>query len=364
MKINLEKIKVRNLYQGYQDAGEDGVVGYDGKLDIRPPYQREFIYKDKQRDAVIETVRHGFPLNVMYWGVNVNGHEVMDGQQRTLSICQYIHNDFSMNNKYFHNLTQEEQDQILDYEIMVYFCEGSEREKLNWFKIINIAGEKLTEQELRNAVYTGQWLADAKLYFSKKNGPAYNKAKDYLSGVVERQDYLETALKWISDHDMGCMNIEGYMALHQHDQNASAMRRYFASVIDWIETYFPHKRREMKSVDWGILFNEHKDGFFDAKKLEIEVSRLMQDEDVTKKPGIYAYLITGDEHHLSLRAFTPNQKRETYERQGGLCAIIGLPYPIEEMEADHIISWSQGGKTLPENCQMVSKLANRRKSNS
>jgi len=196
MKIELKEITVKELTIGYQDNDEAGVVGYGGKLDIRPPYQREFIYKDKQRDAVIDTVTKNFPLNVMYWAVRDDGnYEVIDGQQRTISLCQYIQGDFAFKNRYFHNLQKDEQEQILNYKLMIYFCSGTDSEKLEWFKTINIAGEKLTDQELRNAVYAGSWVSDAKRYFSKRGCPAYNIAGDYLDGTAIRQDYLETVIK-------------------------------------------------------------------------------------------------------------------------------------------------------------------------
>ena len=159
MDIELKKIKVRDLFDGYENNNEDGVVGFGGKLNVRPAYQREFVYKEKQRDAVIDTVRKNFPLNTMYWVDNGDGtYEVLDGQQRTISICEYIQNKFSLksmesNNRtkatYFHNLTKEEGEQILDYELMVYFCKGSEREKLDWFKIINIAGVSYAEETVQ-----------------------------------------------------------------------------------------------------------------------------------------------------------------------------------------------------------------------
>ena len=175
MNIKLHEIPVRDVAQNFVNNEEEGVIGYGGKLNIRPKYQREFIYKDAQRDAVIDTVRKDFPLNVMYWVKNDDGtYEVLDGQQRTISLCQYVAGDFSVAYQYFHNLTPGEQEQILNYNLMVYFCEGSDREKLEWFKTINIAGEKLTLQELRNAIYTGTWLTDAKRYFSRSNGAAYN----------------------------------------------------------------------------------------------------------------------------------------------------------------------------------------------
>ncbi|TSC89511.1 MAG: hypothetical protein G01um10143_1, partial [Parcubacteria group bacterium Gr01-1014_3] len=164
---------------GYKDSAEEGVEAYDGKLDIRPKYQREFVYKEKQRNAVMETIKNSFPLNVMYWMIRDDGgYEVLDGQQRTISIGQYVTGDFSLNDRFFHNLTKEEQDKILDYELMIYFCEGTDKERLDWFRIINIAGEKLTDQEIRNAVYTGSWLSDAKIKFSKSNCAAYLLAND------------------------------------------------------------------------------------------------------------------------------------------------------------------------------------------
>lgn len=275
MKIELKEITVRELTNGYEDNEESGVVGYNGKLDIRPPYQREFIYKDRQRDAVINTITKDFPLNVMYWAVREDGgFEVIDGQQRTISICQFVEGDYAYNQRYFHNLKNNEQDQILDYKIMMYLCSGTDSEKLEWFKTINIAGEKLTEQELRNAVYSGSWVADAKRYFSKNNCAAYGLGGDYLNGTAIRQDYFETTIRWISND-----NIERYMAENQHEPNANEIWLYFQGVINWVKTVFPKYRREMKGVDWGVLYNEFKYGKFDSKKLESEISLMMLDED-------------------------------------------------------------------------------------
>src|SRR3954470_8265616 len=200
MKIELKEVRVRDLAEGYVDNDEAGVVGYSGKLDIRPPYQREFIYKDKQRDAVIDTITKGYPLNVMYWSVRDDGgFEVIDGQQRTISVSQYVEGDFAFKGRYFHNLQSDEQRRILDYPLMVYLCSGPDSEKLEWFKTINIAGEKLTDQELRNAVYAGSWVSDAKRYFSRTGGPAYGLASDYMSGTPIRQDYLETVIEWLNN---------------------------------------------------------------------------------------------------------------------------------------------------------------------
>jgi len=361
MKIELHKIPVREVIVGYKDSAEEGVVAYRGKLNIRPKYQREFIYTGKQRDAVIKTIKQSFPLNVMYWMVKEDGnYEMLDGQQRTISIGQYVDGNFSLNDRFFHNLTDEEQNQILDYELMIYFCEGTDKERLDWFRIINIAGEKLTDQEIRNAVYTGPWLSDAKLKFSKSNCAAYLLANDsgqLVSGSPIRQEYLETALSWINDN-----KIEDYMAKHQHNHGAEELWQYFQDVIAWARKTFTNYRREMSSVQWGELYNKFKDKKLSSSKLEVEIKKLMQDEDVTKKSGIYPYVLTRNEKFLNIRAFTDKQKREAYERQKGVCAKCKEPFEIEEMEADHIKPWHEGGKTVLENCQMLCKECNRRKS--
>ena len=195
MKITETKIKVSDLVENYKDNGDGGVFGYNDRLTIRPSFQREFIYGEKQRAAVIDSVMNGFPLNVMYWSkTGSDSYEVLDGQQRTVSIAQYINKDFPIkingNDKFFQNLTDEEKQTILDYELTVYVCEGTEAEKLEWFKRINIAGEVLTPQELLNATYTGPWLADAKNYFSKRNCVAAKMADGYLKGNPIRQELL------------------------------------------------------------------------------------------------------------------------------------------------------------------------------
>jgi hypothetical protein len=363
VKIELNEITVRRVAEGYADSAEEGVVGYGGRLDIRPKYQREFVYNDKKRNAVVDTIRKGFPLNVMYWVVTEQGtYEVMDGQQRTVSFCQYVSGDFSIpvagHPMAFHNLPKTLQDQILDYTLMVYFCSGTDQEKLDWFRIINIAGERLTEQELRNAVYTGPWLSHAKTIFSKTGCAAYLLGSKYVSGTPIRQDILETAISWLSGR-----NIEQYMSAHQHDPNANELWAYFQAVIAWVQLTFTVWRKEMKGLDWGGLYNEFKGGLYDTAKLEAEIKALMIDDDVTNKKGIYAFVLTRDEKHLAIRAFSDAMRRAAYERQGGSCPLCpaNKRYELDEMEADHITPWSKGGRTSAENCQMLCLEHNRRK---
>lgn len=357
MDIELRNIAVKELVEKYQDDQEAGVVGFGGKLNIRPPYQREFVYNDKQREAVIDTITRGFPLNTMYWAVTPDGFEIIDGQQRTISICQYVDGVFSYKNRYFQNLQQDEKDAILDYKLTVYQCQGNDSEKLGWFRTINIAGEKLTEQELRNAVYAGSWTADAKRYFSKTQCAAWQLASNYMTGSPIRQDYLETTIAWINGGD-----IEAYMATHQHDKNANPLWLYFQTVINWVQATFPKYRKEMKGIAWGAVYNAHKDDNLDPATLEAETARLMADDEVTKKKGVYEYLLTGNENHLSIRTFTDSNKRTLYERQKGICTACKKHFEIGQMEADHITPWSQSGKTELNNGQMLCRECNRRKS--
>ena len=370
MQIQRKRITVAELADGYRDDDEKGVFGYGGRLNIRPPYQREFVYNEQQRSAVIDTLTKGYPLNVMYWAERIDGdYEIIDGQQRTISICQYITNAFSHRDRYFHNLTQNERAHIEGYELMVYVCAGTESDKLNWFKVINIAGETLTEQELRNAVYSGTWLASAKGYFSRTGCPAYGIANKYVKGSPIRQEYLETAIRWAVDSNCqgnvaGYKSIEDYMGKHQHDIDAKPLWEYFRKVIDWIESTFINVRNEMKGQPWGELYATSSTKSFDPEKLEDKIRGLFYDPDVTNKRGIYPYVLTGEQRHLNIRAFDKvdkDIKRRVYEKQGGKCVKCGEKFELPQMQADHITPWSKGGKTVEQNCQMLCKNCNRTK---
>lgn len=373
MRIDEINVTVADIYDGYFNDAEEGVRGFDENLDIRPRYQREFIYNSVQRGEVIRTVLKGLPLNVMYWvdrgeeyedDIDEPRYEVLDGQQRTLSLMEYMGGAFSVevdgNDMYFANLPADKQAAIEGYRLFVYVCQGTDSEKLEWFRIINIAGEQLTDQELRNAVYAGPWVSDAKRYFSKTNGPASQIGGDYLRGSSIRQEYLETALKWAAAVEG--VTIEVYMAAHQHDPSAVALWSYFRSVIEWVQAVFPKYRKEMKGLPWGLFYNDNKDRTdLDPATLEAEVSRLMADEDVTKKAGVYEYLLTGKERCLSIRAFDDRMKRAAYERQGGVCPYCGEHFELSEMHADHIVPWSKGGTTTADNCQMLCRDCNLKK---
>ena len=375
MKITKTTKTVRELTENYRDDGDGGVYGYNGRLVLRPSYQREFCFKNKQRNEVIRTVRKNFPLGIMYWSkTGEDTYECLDGQQRSISICQYVNKDYPIridgNDKFFHNLTPEQQEEILDYKMDVNICEGTEEEKLEWFKIINIAGETLTSQELLNATYTGSWLADAKNYFSKQNCVAGKLADGYIKGNPIRQDYLEKALAWIADRD-GLESGQMYMAIHQHDEDANDLWLYFQSVINWAKMLFPVGRKNITNTqDWGFLYNKYHNNQYNSNHLEQEMKELLLDDDVTKKALLPAFLLSSrtpaDERLLSLRTFSEAQKMRAYERQHHQCPLclqrgIDMEYAYEDMEGDHIVPWSQGGHTTDENLQMLCKDCNRLK---
>ena len=369
MEIELVEIPIKEVADGYFDNAATGQgVGYSGKLNIRPPYQREFVYKDDKRNAVIDTVFKNFPLNVMYWAENDDGtYEVLDGQQRTISLCQYSNNDFSVklngDTLGYANLTSDQKRRFDEYKLMIYICKGTDKEKLDWFKIINIAGEKLTNQELRNAIYTGKWLEDAKKYFSKRGCKAENLAGDYLTGTQIRQDYLETVLSWIASSEG--KTIEQYMAEHQHNDNADDLKEYFERVFEWVTSVFTNNSRARKKLmcglEWGLYYNEYGLSGLEAKAVEFEqqiVYYLASDDIEKKNGGIYKYLLTGKEKFLSVRDFSPSDRQWAYQKQEGHCPYCmekgdDTIYEIDEMHADHIVPWSKGGKTVRENCQML-----------
>ncbi|WP_209561070.1 DUF262 domain-containing protein [Frigoribacterium sp. PvP032] len=380
MIISKTTVTIKELIDGYSDNQDKGIVALGGRLDVRPPFQREFVYKDKQREAVLQTVLKGFPLNTIYWSKRVaadgtSSFEVLDGQQRILSICQYATNAFSVrwkgNARFRHNLTStpEMVKAFEDYELDVYVCEGSAEEQLEWFETINIAGMVLKPQELRNAAYVGPWLADAKRYFSRFSGPAHLGFKDYLRGDPDRQDYLETVIRWAAHAGNVASkgtddDIKVYMASHQNNADATHLWNYFKKVMAWVKATFPDYRSEMDGLEWGLFYNKYSDSITakQSSQFEAEVVRLLEDEDVTSNKGIYLYLLSGDERSLSIRAFSPQQRRLAFTRQKGVCPVCEKVFDIKEMEADHITPWSKGGPTIASNCQMLCKDDNRKKS--
>lgn len=374
MKIELKNVSIRDLFVGYTGDKDDDVLAFDGKLNARPVYQRNFVYNDVEKKSVIASVLKGYPLNVMYWVDNGDdSYELLDGQQRTLSICEYLAGNFSIiidDYPYeFHNLEQDQKDKILNYELSIYVCKnGTATEKLAWFETINIAGKKLTDQELRNAIYHGTWVSDAKKWFSKNSSPAPAVAGDYMKVEWQRQEGLQKVIDWIKETEK-CKTIKDFMQKHQNDANANKLWEYFNAVMTWAKTLFPKiRKKEMQGQDWGLLYNANKGRNFDAKELENEIAELMQDSEVESKKGIYEYIFDRDQRHLSLRTFDDNVKRSVYEKQGGICPMCkGTPnekkkWDYEEMEGDHDTPWSKGGKTVEENCVMLCRKHNREKS--
>lgn len=371
MKIEQRPVKVRDVFEGYVDKDDDGVFAYGGRLAIRPAYQREFVYNDAQAEAVIHTVLRGFPLNVMYWvKTGEDSYEILDGQQRTLSLMKFLDHKFSITldgkRYYCDALPPDQYDALMNYEFMVYVCEGEESEKLEWFKVVNIAGEKLTDQELRNSVYTGAWLSDAKRYFSKRNCVAKGLSDKYITGNPNRQELLEKALKGICGLQ-GLSDVTEYMARHKSDADADELWQYFQDVINWAQKIFPSYFKDMKGLDWCGLYNAYHGNAYNSAKMKSETKRLHEDEEVQNAKGIYKYLLARDtdpfaEKYLSLRAFDKRDKMAAYSKQEGICPICKRHFEFDEMEGDHIKPWSQGGRTEPENCQMLCRDCNRKKS--
>ena len=370
MTIKQIQVTVGEVCRGYVNNDELGVRGYDGRLDIRPAYQREFIYNDKEQQAVITTILNGYPLNVMYWVHRSDDadcpYEVMDGQQRTLSFCEYVAGKFSYEFKNFFNLPEDKQRLILDYPLTIYVCEGEPSEKLEWFRTINIAGKALNDQELANAVYAGPFVSDAKRHFSKPNCGAYRLGKDLVSGILNRQDFLRKALQWMADHENRQGHSQtaiGYMAQHQHDPNANNLWSYFQNVLNWAITNFDMKkfRRIMKGLDWAMLYDRYGNETLDTTAMAQRISTLMRDGEVQKPTGIIPYVLTGDERYLDLRAFPDDIKLAVWELQGHCCKLCGREQDFELMEGDHITPWRDGGRTVKDNCQMLCRDCNRRK---
>lgn len=394
MKTSQPDIRIGDLVNGYQDSGEKGVVAFGGKLNIRPAYQRAFVYNPDDRDRVMVSVYNNMPLNSMYWAVNPNGtFEVIDGQQRLISICQFITNDDGngnpvaidfngRNTQTFEGLSAEKQKEILDYRLQVYVCEGTDDEKLDWFHTINIAGKQMTNQELLNANYTGNWLTSAKQFFSKRhNNEAINmsyydnddrktllslsadKVLGDMGGLgdkANRQLLLELALKWrINAEESKYPQIKDYMGIHRFDDNAGELIGYFKNVIAWVKQTFTVYRNEMKGLDWGILYNAYGRKKFNPAEIEKTLKYLYDlydiDPDGLKKKGFYEYCLSGDRTLIWHRAFSERQQKQAYERQKGKCARCGKTFALKDLEGHHRIAFADGGETTVENCLMLCK---------
>ena len=373
MKIEEKKIKIGEIYDGYLNEGEDGVVGYHGRLNIRPSYQREFVYDPAQRDLVLDTILKGFPLSIMYWmknGKNEDGeplYDLLDGQQRTISFCEYLDGKYEYDGLVA-GASPIRMKQIEDYEITVYICEGNDEERIKWFERINVAGKQLTKQEIRNSTYSGAWCTDAKKNFSRSGCRVGKTFGDYLKGDWIRQEWLETALSWIADRDgltddkSGLDKIEKYMSAHKDDENANDLIKYFNTVVEWVKNVFHAYRPTMRGLPWGVYYNKYKYVTYTAEDIEEEVAKLMDDDEVQNKKAIYEYVLSGHtpatKCRLNFRRFDQKTINTVYKRQDGKCAKCHKPFPIKEMEADHRIPWSKGGKTVIENCQMLCASCN------
>jgi hypothetical protein len=370
MTIEKKEVTVREIYEGYINNDELGVRGYGGLLDIRPPYQREFIYNEKEEKAVITTILHNYPLNVMYWVKRSDDaecpYEVMDGQQRTISICEYVAGHFSYDFKNFHNQPEDIKRKILNYKLDIYVCQGEASEKLEWFQTINIAGKVLNDQEINNAIFAGPFVSDAKKHFSKTNSGGARLGKDLVNGTPIRQDFLKKALEWMSEHETRQghpQSIKSYMAAHQHDPNANNLWTYFQNVLNWAQTNFDMRKfkKIMKGLNWAELYDRFGSATLDTADLARRISALLRDGDIQKQTGIIPYVLTGDERYLDLRAFPEDIKLAVWEKQNHICPLCGREFDYELMEGDHITPWREGGRTVIENCQMLCIECNRRK---
>lgn len=370
----------------YNELEGKGLFGLDGRLTIQPEYQRHYIYNDGKRDvAVIESLLKGYPIGLIYFNRTVDGRfEVLDGQQRITSIGRFVTGKFAIkdeadNVQYFSGLPEEQQQKIMQSSLLVYECEGEEKEIKEWFKTINIVGIPLKEQELLNAIYSGEFVNAAKRVFSNSQNAEIQKWSHYIKGDVKRQDYLAEALRWICDSKG--MSIDTYMSIHRHEPSTGELESYFRSVIDWVSATFTMVARDMCGLEWGRLYETYHATPYSTVHVAERVKALQADESVRCPRNIYEYVLGGEEDKklLDIRIFEESTKRAAYKRQTEaaekqgisncpLCALGNNAnktriYKLSEMDADHVTAWSKGGATSMENCEMLCKTHNRSKGN-
>ena len=374
---------VKDICSGfvYNELEGKGLFGMDGKLTIQPEYQRNYIYADGKKDvAVINSVLKGYPIGLIYFVRTENGqYEVLDGQQRITSLGRFVTSKFAIKQdgmeQYFRGIAKDKQEKILNTKLLIYVCEGSESEIKEWFKTINIVGVPLNHQEILNAIYSGKFVTLAKEEFSNSQN-VLASWESYISGIANRQDYLECALNWVSKG-----NIEDYMSSHRHDTNINELKTYFNSVIDWVNGVFADVYSEMRGLEWGRLYETYHKQPYNSKEISAKVATLYADEYVRNKKGIFEYVLGGcqDSKLLEIRIFEERDKKTVYAKQTQKAEAEGVSncplcvlgndnnknriWKINEMDADHVTAWSKGGATDISNCQMLCKTHNRAKGN-
>ena len=388
MRTELKIYTVKQICDGfeYNELEGKGLYGLAGQLTIQPEYQRNYIYADGKKDvAVIESVLKGYPLGLLYFNkVEDRRLEVLDGQQRITSLGRFIKNKFAVQQngmeQIFDGLNKEKQQKILNTELLVYICEGegdnAEEEIKEWFKTINIAGIPLNKQEELNAVYSGKFVTLCKAEFSNSQNANIQKWESYVKGPANRQQFLATALEWVSKG-----NVDGYMSAHRHDENINEIKTHFNTVIDWVDSKFDDVYNEMQGLNWGELYERFHNQPLNHAKLSQEVRELIQDDYVTNRKGIFEYVLGGclDTKLLNIRLFDKTTMRKVYQQQtekAKVQKVSNCPYCAighdanfqriwkqEEMDADHVAAWSKGGSTDIKNCQMLCKTHNRAKGN-
>ena len=386
MKTTLKTdLTVRDIKEGfvYNEYEGKGLFGWDGKLTIQPEYQRNYIYADGKKDvAVIDSLLKGYPLGLIYFvKVGEDKYEILDGQQRITSFGRFITGKFAIKDEngmeqYFDGLSKDKQDKILNSPLTIYICEGEESEIKEWFKTINIVGVPLNTQELLNAIYSGPFVTLAREEFSNPQNANIQKWSAYIKGDVNRQEYLATALNWVSNG-----NIDAYMSQHRYENNIIELKSYFNSIIDWISSVFKDVKPDMRGLEWGRLYKTYHNTSYDPNKVSEILRKLYEDEFVQDTKGICEYILGGciNKRLLNIRIFDDKTKRVAYERQTNeaiknnrsncpLCALgndnnKNKIWQLKEMDADHVTAWSKGGLTDLSNCQMLCSTHNRAKGN-
>ena len=385
MKTTLRTdITVRDICEGfiYNEFEGRAVYGMNGKLAIQPEYQRNYIYADGKKDvAVIDSVLKGYPLGVIYFHQTGEHYEVLDGQQRITSLGRFVTHKFAIKDKngmeqYFDGLNDVDKNRILDTHLLIYICEGEEPEIKEWFQIINIAGVELTDQEIRNAIYSGPFVEALKKVFSNNQNPNIDKWRAYIKGSVNRQEFLECALDWVSKG-----NIEGYMSKHRQEADITPVKIYFNSVIDWVSGVFSDVMPEMRGRDWARLYELYHNKPYNVDAVSKRVHELYADPYVTNHKGVFEYILGGekDASLLNIRVFDRATINRVYAKQTEKAKQKGVSncpdcalqegsnssriWKLAEMDADHVTAWSKGGATNESNCQMLCKHHNRSKGN-
>jgi len=386
-----------------------------GQLDLQPRFQREYVWASKPElpSRLIESVLLEIPIPPIYFGKLPNGRwEVIDGQQRLTTLVLFVSNKFpltkvlrmsSLNGRLFRELSEDQQGKILDAGIrsIVIDTAGNTELRYEIFERLNRGSMQLNEQELRNCVYRGPFnelLAELERdqHWRRVKGvndpePRFKEREMILRffAFANRLPQYTGNLKRFLNEYMG-------QFAPREDATLKAHATLFRQTMQNVYAVFGNNSARLYEIN-----PRTKNGIWDAKlsimAFDIQAAALMnrapikvqQAAEQIRELFLFTMLTdtemqdaiskhTGSTVQTKLRftkfcelvdpiiqgtvvepRFFDFQFREELWKKSHSCQLCkNAIHSFEDSTVDHILPYSKGGKTVPENAQLAHRSCN------